>query len=103
MSEYKLTPGVTVTRLRDGASIPADLANVDYADYLAWVEAGGVPDPADPPSQRETVLSQIAALEASITDRRWREAGPDDAGGTSEGRAWLKGVADQIAALRAGL
>ena len=49
------------------------------------------------------ILMQIATLEGSITARRWREAGPDDAGGTAEGRAWLKGVSDQIAALRGTL
>ena len=103
MSEYKLTPGGSVTRNSDGASIPPDPANIDYGEFLRWVEAGGVPDPVDPPNHREVVLAQIAALENSITDRRWREAGPDDAGGTADGRAWLKGVNDQIAALRVTL
>ena len=44
MSEYKLTPGGSVTRLSDGASIPPDPANIDYAEFLRWQEAGGVPD-----------------------------------------------------------
>jgi hypothetical protein len=103
MAEYKLTPGCAVTRLSDGASIPPDPANVDYAAFLAWQEAGGVPDPVDPPDPRHVVISQIAALEASITDRRWREAGPDDAGGTAAGRAWMLHISDQIAALRGAL
>ena len=31
----------------DGAIIPLDEANTDYQAYLAWVEDGGVPLPAD--------------------------------------------------------
>jgi hypothetical protein len=31
----------------DGWSIPFDPANVDYQKYLAWVEAGNTPLPAD--------------------------------------------------------
>ena len=36
-----------VIRIEDGASIPMDEANTDYQAYLAWVEAGGVPLPAE--------------------------------------------------------
>lgn len=103
MADYKLTFSTTILRIRDGASIPADPANVDYAEFLRWQSAGGIPDPVDEQSRREVVLSKIASLEASVTDRRWREAGPDDAGGTADGRAWLKGVSDQIATLRSAL
>lgn len=36
--------GATISVLRDdGLSIPADAANSDYAEYLAWVTAGNVP------------------------------------------------------------
>ena len=63
MSEYKLTPGGSVTRLSDNASIPADPANVDYAAFLAWQEAGGVPDPVDPPSAAEINAPIYAKLD----------------------------------------
>lgn len=98
MSTYKLTPHGSVTRLSDGACIPADPANTDYAEYLRWVEAGGVPDPVDPPDPREAILAEIAALEATVTNRRLREAALTEAG-----KAWLADTDARIAVLRASL
>lgn len=50
MADYQLAATDNcVVRTRDSACIPADPANRDYADYLAWLEAGGVPDPYMPP------------------------------------------------------
>jgi hypothetical protein len=43
---YQLTTGDTILRTTDGAFIPPDSANTDYAAYLEWVEAGNMPDPA---------------------------------------------------------
>lgn len=46
----------SIKRIADGAFIPVDPANVDYAVYLAWVDAGNTPEPAPvepPPSQFE--------------------------------------------------
>ena len=37
----------SVQRLFDNAFIPFDLANTDYQQYLAWIEAGNEPLPAD--------------------------------------------------------
>jgi hypothetical protein len=53
MSEYKLwrndLTGQTtcVFRLSDNACIPFDPANTDYQAYLAWIEQGNVPEPAE--------------------------------------------------------
>ena len=47
MTMYKLTQGQTVQRLSDNAFIPFDPANTDYQAYLAWLEAGNQPLPAE--------------------------------------------------------
>lgn len=62
MTNYKLLSGGSIQRLSDMACIPPDEANRDYADYLAWVEAGGVADPTDP---------IVPPVPSSISDRQF--------------------------------
>lgn len=47
MSDYQLTPYNCVIRLADHAFIPFDTENADYQAYLAWIDAGNTPLPAD--------------------------------------------------------
>jgi hypothetical protein len=61
---YQLTTGDTILRTTDGAFIPPDPANTDYAAYLEWVEAGNIPDPApivEPPAPLTTEQKLEAA------------------------------------------
>jgi hypothetical protein len=37
----------SVLRTTDGACIPFDPDNTDYQEYLAWIELGNEPLPAD--------------------------------------------------------
>lgn len=43
----------TIVRDIDGAFIPDDPANLDYQDFLAWLDAGNEPTPYTPPSEQK--------------------------------------------------
>jgi len=90
---YKLTNNTIIIRTTDGACIPNDPANNDYAAYLIWAETN-TPTPADIPSPNIAIINQILILEATITNRRFRE----HMLGTDNG--WLVSINDQITALR---
>lgn len=46
---YILNSDKRIIRIIDNAAIPADTANSDYQAYLAWLEEGNEPEPADVP------------------------------------------------------
>ena len=41
------TESTSVQRIEDGAYIPFDEGNTDYQKYLAWLDEGNTPAPAD--------------------------------------------------------
>jgi hypothetical protein len=61
---YQLTTSTSIKRLSDGAFIPNDPGNRDYREYLAWVEAGNMPDPA-PVLEPAPVLTTEQKLNAA--------------------------------------
>jgi hypothetical protein len=59
-----------VTRDSDGAVIPADPLNTDYAAYLAWVAKGNTPTPAAiPPAPVHSCT--LWQLQAVLTPAQW--------------------------------
>ena len=65
---YKLTNTTTIIRIQDGASIPNDPRNADYANYLLWVAAGNTPTPVDVPTLAQDQVTQINLLLASYSN-----------------------------------
>lgn len=60
---YKIISSSIIKRLADGATIPTDPANSDYQDYLAWIDGGNTPTPADVPTP-EQVAHTLEVSEA---------------------------------------
>ena len=65
---YALTQGTSILR-SDGANIPPDPANTDYAAYLAWVAAGNTPTPVDPDIIAALAQARFAAQAQSLLDK----------------------------------
>lgn len=61
---YQEIDASSVRRLSDGACIPADPDNTDYASYLAWLAEGNVPQPADVPSLADRIAAAVRHIDA---------------------------------------
>jgi hypothetical protein len=80
---YKITNTDSIIRVSDGAFIPADPANFDYASYLAWLAAGNTPEPADVPTLDEIKAAKWEAIKTE-RDRRVQ------LGGYKVGQHWYQ-------------
>ena len=61
---YKLTDNTTIIRISDGAFIPNDPTNIDYAEYLEWVDEGNTPEAAD--VSPEPTYKELRATEYNL-------------------------------------
>jgi hypothetical protein len=70
---YQLTTSTSIIRLSDGAFIPPDSGNRDFATYTAWLEAGNTPEPAPeplPPPRPLTPVEKLAAAGLTVAELR---------------------------------
>ena len=70
---YQLTTSTSIIRLSDGAFIPPDPGNRDYAAYLAWVEEGNMPDPAPVPEPAPVLTTEQKLNAAGLTVAELKE------------------------------
>ena len=57
-----------ITRDSDGATIPIDANNIDYHNYLTWVDEGNTPQPYVPPAvdPKEQAKAELDATDKSM-------------------------------------
>src|SRR5690606_22086399 len=91
LAMYQLTSTSTIVRLSDGAFIPADPANVDYAECLAWLDLGNEPKPyVQPPAPITKVVTRRQGRLALI-----------DLGKLLEVEAMIAAIEDPVERLKA--
>ena len=83
-----------ILRLADGAIIPFDQGNIDYAAFREWLAAGNTPAPADPPPppSQDELNAQAAREYAKL--RALRDMTP------AQVDAWVEANVTTLAAAR---
>lgn len=64
---YQLHSNFAIVRLLDNALIPQDPANRDYQDYLAWLDEGNEPLPAQEPPALSQLTPEQKLANAGLT------------------------------------
>jgi hypothetical protein len=70
---YQLTTGNCILRVADGAHIPPDPANTDYAAYLQWLSEGNTPEPAPEPEPAPVLTTEQKLEAAGLTEAELKE------------------------------
>lgn len=67
---YNLTSGDCILRTSDNAWIPPDPENIDYQEYLSWVDLGNSPQPyvAPPAPTEPTPIEKLAASGLTVAE-----------------------------------
>jgi len=101
MADYKLSKlGGGVIRLKDGASIPECLDNMDWREYLAWVAKGNTPAPAETPeeiAERQASEAKEAQMVQTLRDNlptyAQVQTAVDNISNLNDAKAFLKKLA----------
>jgi len=94
---YKLNQNSTsITRIADGASIPTDPANTDYAAYLQWLSEGNTPEHADVPPEPTYQQLRAAEYNRKSTGEQFGMLYDDQVNGTTAWIDWQQGIKDRI-------
>ena len=97
---YKLSKDGGVVRLKDMASIPKCLDNVDWQEYLAWKAKGNTPAPAETPEEiaartaREAKEAQMAqTMRDNLPTFAQVQTAIDNISNLADAKAFLKKLA----------
>ena len=97
---YKLSKDGGVVRLKDMASIPKCLDNVDWQEYLAWTAKGNTPAPAETPEEiaartaREAKEAQMAqTMRDNLPTFAQVQTAIDNISNLADAKAFLKKLA----------
>lgn len=91
---YRLTNTTSVIRSADGAHIPADPANGDFAAYLRWLAAGNAAEPVPVIDGRPAVLAEYRALRETYLNRLTGIAVRGDATLAAAAKTMAQGLLD---------